>query len=197
MCSSDLGSYLLALGPTTDGEVVQLDVQGIPTITGRLPDINLVPLWEETDSIIQGKEVLPSSVGGDEVGLLIGIKAAKLGPKLMYTLPSGLGVYKSPFVDVYGSSVCFGGTHPVITDAYRNRDYTVNTINTFLTELARAYVRGPRTFVCAEVDAHGPEANPERLCLEGEFDSAEGHPTCFSHGCSKNLELPLAPNPML
>ena len=99
-------------------------------------------------------------------------------------------------VDVYGSCICFGGTHPQITEAYRNRNYSVNSINTFLTEIARAYARGPRTFVRADIDSHGPVAY-SRSALEEEFDSAVDCNKCASHKCSKNLALPLPPNPML
>ena len=52
----------------------------------------------------QGEEleqVLPKTVGGTKVHLLIGIKNTRLQPTLLKVLPSGVGVYLSPFKDVW------------------------------------------------------------------------------------------------
>ena len=56
-------------------------------------------------------EVLPEKVGGSKVQLLLGIKNTKLDPVLLKILPSGVAVYRSPFRDVFGSRVIFGGLH--------------------------------------------------------------------------------------
>ena len=52
---------------------------------------------------------LPPYAAGTSVGLLIGIKNNKLDPTLIEVLPSGIGVYKSPFVDIFGSNIIFAG----------------------------------------------------------------------------------------
>ena len=52
---------------------------------------------EELDNI------LPETVGGSRVHLLLGIKNTRIQPTLIKVLPSGVGVYLSPFKDVWGS----------------------------------------------------------------------------------------------
>ena len=56
-------------------------------------------------------EVLPEKVGGSKVQLLLGIKNTRLDPVLLKILLSGVSVYRSPFKDVFGSRVIFGGPH--------------------------------------------------------------------------------------
>ena len=53
--------------------------------------------------------VLPETVGGTEVHLLLGIKNTRIQPVLIRVLPSGMGVYLSPFKDVWGSRIIFAG----------------------------------------------------------------------------------------
>ena len=53
--------------------------------------------------------ILPEKVGGSKVQLLL--KNTKLDPVLVKILPSGIAVYRSPFKDVYGSRLIFGGPH--------------------------------------------------------------------------------------
>jgi len=65
----------------------------------------------EGDSI----EQLPPYIGGSPVHLLIGIKNTRLSPVLVKVLDSGIGVYRSPFTDIFGSNIIFGGPHEVFT----------------------------------------------------------------------------------
>ena len=55
---------------------------------------------------------LPEFAGGGPVGLLVGIQDIRLDPILLGTLPSGIGVYQCPFVDICGSLLAFAGPHP-------------------------------------------------------------------------------------
>jgi hypothetical protein len=59
--------------------------------------------------------ILPNSIGGDRVRLLMGIRSSTLAPVLQFTLPLGLGIYKSILPDINGSFICFGGPHGVFT----------------------------------------------------------------------------------
>ena len=62
----------------------------------------------------------PSKVcGGGKVNLLIGIKNTNLVPILIKTLKSGVGVYKSPFKDIFGSRIIFAGPHASFTRGNR------------------------------------------------------------------------------
>ena len=42
--------------------------------------------------------------------MLLGIHAQAF-PVYLFKLPSGISVFKSPFTDIFGSRLCFGGTH--------------------------------------------------------------------------------------
>ena len=95
-------------------------------------------------------------MGGSPVQILIGIKSTRLSPKLIHSLPSGLGIYKSVFYDVNQSNNCFGGPHPIFMSAYRSAGFTANHMDVMFSELARAYLESPRTFMRVDVDDHGP-----------------------------------------
>ena len=153
---SDYGTYMLTIGPDVNGECHELESQGIETITTVLPEVNLQSLWEETDTFLKGKKRMPIKVGGQRVGLLVGIKSTKISPKLLHTLPNGLGIFESVIYDRYQSNICFGGPHSVFTDAYRSAGRLANCVETLFTEMARAYMDLPRSFIAADVDEHGP-----------------------------------------
>merc|ERR1712015_313504 len=67
---------------------------------------------------------LPDSVGGTQVDLLIGNQDPYLDPERIATLPCGLSVFRSPFVDVFGSNICFGGPHPLFTETNRANHFS-------------------------------------------------------------------------
>jgi len=54
---------------------------------------------------------LPPVVGGSTVHLLLGNGDLALEPVLLRVLPSGVGVYRSVFTDIYGSNIIFAGPH--------------------------------------------------------------------------------------
>jgi hypothetical protein len=103
------------------------------------------------------KEPLPAAVGGDRVKLLIGIWSSSLAPVQRYTLPSGLGVFQSAFTDVHGKSLCFGGPHEVFTKGYAKAGVKASHLQVYLTQIARAYLQAPYTFVtqpsCREISS--------------------------------------------
>ena len=84
------------LGPTEDGEIFEIQAQGIPRITADFPEFNLSSVNKELRSFknsqVSGKEALPQKVGGAPAHLLIGIKTVSLEPQLLFTLPTGIGV---------------------------------------------------------------------------------------------------------
>ena len=105
------------MGPTETGEYLEVICQGITRVTGGfsrypLEDINKEML---SSGFMGNNIVLPEYIGGDRVGLLIGLKSIQTDPVLMFCLPSGLGVYKSPFLDIFGSRVAYGGPHQVFS----------------------------------------------------------------------------------
>jgi hypothetical protein len=67
-------------------------------------------------------------------------------------LPGGLCVYKSVFVDVWRSEYCFGSPHEIFTAAYEKArsGRSAGVAQVVFTEMAEAYLRGPRTFLSEE-----------------------------------------------
>ena len=72
-----------------------------------LGEINLECLKHASDG--EKENILPKTVGGSKVHLLLGIKNTKIQSVLIKVLPSGVGVYLSPFKDVDGSRIIYAG----------------------------------------------------------------------------------------
>jgi hypothetical protein len=134
---SNYGMYSIILGPDIDGECHELELQGLQTITDKIPDVNLTKLWREAKTVYKNSRPLPAKVGGTPVHILLGLKSTRLSPKLTHTMPSGLGIYESRFYDIYHSNVCFGGPHPIFTQAYHDAGYSINNMEIMFSELAR------------------------------------------------------------
>ena len=66
-----------------------------PESTQRLPVYNA--------GIVDRSKPLPKKLGGATVGLLLGITSTRIDPVLVHTLPNGLGIYRTPFIDQDGS----------------------------------------------------------------------------------------------
>ena len=84
------------------------------SVTTEFTKYDLTEICKEykNDAIGQeSKTVLPETIGGSKVHLLLGIKNAKLHPKLVKILPSGVGVFLSPFKDKWGSRIIFACPH--------------------------------------------------------------------------------------
>ena len=171
---SDYGKYSITLGPDINGECHELEMQGLNKITNELPKVDLQGIWDEANTVLHGKRQMPIEVGGTSVQILIGIKSTQMSPKLKFSLPNGLGIYESVFYDIYQSNICFGGPHPIFTQAYREAGYSVNHMEAMFTKMARAYMDTPRTFIRVDVDEHGPP-----LDLARELDLIEEIKTAF------------------
>ena len=92
----------------------------------RLPEVSSVfPLWplqEAWDEISAAYLAahpagppLPQRedrIGGDYVDVMLGIRYIKYFPRLLFSLPSGLGVYRTVLRSVGGKSGVLGGPHP-------------------------------------------------------------------------------------
>ena len=112
------GTYKLAIGPNADGKFHEIKCQGMSPVAS---EFNTYPLDEinaevRTHSKLVGKtEHLPLTIGGPTVHLLIGLKDPAMHPTLIEKLPNGLGIYRSPFKDKFGSRICYGGPHSVFS----------------------------------------------------------------------------------
>ena len=94
-------------------------------VTSGFGEYNLEKVIKEYTELGKGEEleqVLPKTVGGKKVHLLLGIKNTRLQPILLTVLPSGVGVYLSPFKDIWGSRIIFAGPHKSI---FKNKPGTI------------------------------------------------------------------------
>ena len=106
--------YRATVGPSRDGEYYQLGCQGMRSIAGDMKEHSLhdVNKGSRESGLINPTTPLPEYAGGGAVGLLVGNQDVQLDPILLGTLPSRIGVYQCPFVDIWGSSLAFAGPHP-------------------------------------------------------------------------------------
>ena len=98
-------------------------------VTAGFNEYNLkeiVQEFKDTASPIELEYVLPETVGGTKVHLLLGIKNTRIQPTLLKVLPSGDGVYLSLFKDVWGSRIIFAGPNKVFTQANREQQRDSN-----------------------------------------------------------------------
>ena len=111
--STQYGQYRVVLGNKETGYHT-LVCHGMPQVTTTFNKYALHEINTEARAakdVIGEFEPLPPVVGGGPAHLLIGIKDIDLDPKFIAKLGSGVGVYRSPFLDRFGSSICYGGSH--------------------------------------------------------------------------------------
>lgn len=139
------GTYELYLGPTTSGKYHQIIAQGMRSITGKFPKYHLDEVNRESleHADIHPSTPLPSYVGGDCIDLLIGLKDANLEPVCVFNLPSGIGLYRSPFKDAFGSFYCYGGPHRIFSEVHRSLAGNVNHMYSFFSEIINEYKASP------------------------------------------------------
>ena len=91
----------------------------MPSITTPFPTWDVAGAWaeimKELVSAFPDHDELPPPpdvIGGVVVDLMLGIRYNKYFPKLLYMLPSGLGIYQSQFEAYEGKTCVLGGSHP-------------------------------------------------------------------------------------
>ena len=116
------GSFRVEIGPLITGGDKFLDCQGVNSIAGSLKKQSLHQVNEELreTGFLDPTVPLPKHAGGGDVGILVGIQDVQLDPVLIAVLPSGTGVYRCPFIDMWGSQIAFGGPHPSFTASTNN-----------------------------------------------------------------------------
>ena len=133
---SDHGTFRFNLGPAVNEEYHEIICIGMKDVTAGFGSYNLSEIAQEYREHAENgekDEVLPEKVGGSKVQLLLGIKNTRLDPILMKILPSGIAVYRSPFKDVFGSRIIFGGPHK----SFKNKSAEIMTSNAvFLVQAA-------------------------------------------------------------
>ena len=126
---TDYGSFCFNLGPGEDGKYHEIAAVGIDKFTAGFGKYNLKEIAQElkaTATAIETDYILPETVGGTKVHLLLGIKNTRIQPVLIKVLPSGVGVYLSPFKDLWGSRNIFAGPSKIFTQANREQQRESN-----------------------------------------------------------------------
>ena len=104
--SAEYGRYQLTLG-SEKGDYHRLTCHGMPQVTVKFPKYSLQQINKEVAEsfmVPQGTP-LPDFVGGTQVDLLIGNQDYSLDPVRIGVLPCGLSIFRSPFVDIFGSNI--------------------------------------------------------------------------------------------
>ena len=115
---SDHGTFRFNLGPGDNDEFHEIVCVGLSDVTAGFGSYDLSEISREYRAQCEPEQkdvILPMKVGGSKVQLLLGIKNTKLDLVLIQILPSGVAVYRSPFKDVFGSRIIFGGPHKSFT----------------------------------------------------------------------------------
>ena len=133
---TDYGKYKLNLGPTPEQKFQELTCYGMSMVAGPFPRYGLQDINTEVraQQIVPAEYVLPEYVAGSKVHLLIGINESAAHPIHIATLPSGISVYRSPFKDIFGSNICYGGSHESfrasrVLSGTNNAVFLINTLN--------------------------------------------------------------------
>ena len=115
--STKYGVYRAEIGPSITGENRYIDCQGVNSIADSLRKQSLKEVNKELKGtgLIDRKTALPKHAAGGTVGVLVGIQDVQLDPVLIAVLLSGIGVYRCPFIDIWGSQIAFAGPHPSFT----------------------------------------------------------------------------------
>jgi hypothetical protein len=79
---TSFGRYSCLLGPDSEGQYHELEMQGLDRITTDYPEIDLTPLWKEGDEAMGVSQRWPRKLGCGRVTMLIGINSSHLTPRI-------------------------------------------------------------------------------------------------------------------
>ena len=126
---TEYGNFRFNLGPGEDKNYHESTAVGMRNVTAGFGKYNLEEIGQEFRSSANSTEmsyILPNTVGGTKVHLLLGVKKTRIQPVLIRVLSSGVEVYLSPLKDVWGSRIIFAGPSKVFTQANRNQQRESN-----------------------------------------------------------------------
>ena len=96
---TEYGPYRFNLRPIESGEYHELTCIGMDYVTAKFRKYKVDDISKEyllyCNSEQKMQAILPRTVGGSEVHLLLGIKNTQLDPVLLKILPFSVGVYLS------------------------------------------------------------------------------------------------------
>ena len=122
------GVYQIRL-PLTNGKDAVLAGVCLDKITSKFPEYplkgqikeDIFRAVEASGEAVDQLPRLPDSIGGD-VDFMIGTKYLRYHPVPVFSLPTGLTIYNSPFLGVNGNQGVIGGPHHVITEVDKSQN---------------------------------------------------------------------------
>ena len=139
---AEYGTYAFCLG-SEEESFFQLSAQGFDLRNQKFPFCDLRSINAEVAQTneLPRDTILPKFLGGQQIGILIGLKTPALEPQLVFQLPCGMGIYKSAIKDKFGSNYCYGGPHELFTKISNNKTLSANfsAITTYFTQMATCY----------------------------------------------------------
>ena len=175
-----------------DGSKTRATITGLrlANITNRFPLWELQSAWDELNSAYKVEnpsgEDLPrteKSIGGRQVDLMIGIRYLKYYPQPLFTLPSGLTVYRALFQGVGGLQGVLGGVHK----SWRRALESAQTLGyqAYLTAEYRAYSVECSTILFKDrLCSVEPVIVPNDVVIDG---TEEVEVNCSFKHCSKHV----------
>ena len=147
--SSDHGIYQLRL-PLHNGKNAVLSGICLEQITtsfpiyplhGRVGD-DIKEAYKRSGGTANTLPLLPECVGG-EVVFVIGAKYFRYHPEAIFTLPSELTIYRSPFINADGGGHdVIGGPHEVFSNISKINNGNCQFVKVYLSEQCRLYKLG-------------------------------------------------------
>jgi hypothetical protein len=136
---------------------------------------------------------IDAEVGGQEVDILLGIRYLKYFPKLLFTLPSGLQVYRAVLKSESGNQAILGGPHK----AWNHMISLAQHMNprAYLTAEARAYIIETSWPRLGQIQPAVPVEELEEVSsssLAIETPASEARPCC---NCTKEERIEPTPTP--
>lgn len=147
------------------GRVATLTALRMTTVSAHFPLWPLQQAWVElnnaynmTHSNHPPLPLVEEHVGGTDVDVMIGIRYNRYFPKLLFSLPSGLSIYRSVLNTRSTKMGVLGGPHPIWKQA-----------------LAHSHLLGPRMYLTNEMKAYYAQsaALHSHLSFPGPISSCE------------------------
>merc|ERR1712015_231048 len=200
--SSEYGRYLITLG-SERGKSHRLTCHGMPQVTVKFPKYDLQSINDKVAQLpcIPANSPLPESVGGTQVNLLIGNQDHSLDPVRIGVLPCGLSVFQSPFYDIFGSNICFGGPHPLFAETNRANHFSSVRLAHFtkgITNIQAQMLATPRLYLPTPDILESHTSSKCRLYMTNHHSQGESsHGETSSFACLSTSEVANDPLPCI
>ena len=133
------GDERFTLGIDGGNQLATITALRMPCITTPFPLVELQEAWNDLVAAAGGLQLpqVDSTIGGEAVDVIIGIKYLKYFPVLVFSLPSGLAIYRARFNSYSGNQAVLGGPHAAWSLAARTAGHM--NPRAYLSSEARAW----------------------------------------------------------